>query len=230
MPTYSVYEIRITLKGTKPPIWRRVSVPAGITLGQMHDVIQIVMGWTDSHLHHFILRDKSLKPSKDEMAKAALSMLRGDDDAGEDVFSRMRGEKYFVPKRTPFGDDTELDGQDEDAVTLAEVCPKAKSKLTYEYDFGDSWEHVIEVQKIVKAEEGVDYPVCLAGAGACPPEDCGGLWGYYDMLDALADPKHERHEELTEWLDGPFDPEAFDMDEVNKMLVEWQKDGGTSWQ
>ena len=220
MAASAIYELRITLKGTKPPIWRRVAVPAAITLGQLHQVIQIAMGWTDSHLHHFVLRDESLKPSKDEMARAMRSMLEGDDDAADAVFSRVRGERYFVPKRTPFGDDTELDGEDEDAVTLAELCPKPKSKLTYEYDFGDGWEHVMEVQKIVEAEGSVEYPVCLAGKGACPPEDCGGVWGYYDLLDALADPKHERHDELLEWLGGPFDPKLFDLDEVNQVLAQ----------
>lgn len=229
MGVSSVYQLRITLKGTKPPIWRRVAVPAEITLGQLHEVIQIVMGWTGSHMHHFILRDKALKPSKDEIAKAMRAMIAGDDRAAEEVFNRMSGEKYFVPGRTPLGDKTGLDGQNENAVTLAEVCPEAKSKLTYEYDFGDDWKHVIEVQKIVAAKDGVEYPVCLAGAGACPPEDCGGLWGYYDMLDALADPKHARHKELTEWLDGPWDPQAFDLDEVNEMLAKWRKDGGISW-
>jgi len=224
-----VYQIRITLKDTKPAVWRRVTVPSDITLGQLHEVIQIVMGWTESHLHQFVLRDKSLKPTKDEMAKALRSMLEGDDDGAEDVFSRMRGERYFVPKRTPFGDDTEMDGKDEDAITLAEVCPKPKSKLIYEYDFGDGWEHAVEVQKIVEAEKGVECPVCLAGKRACPPEDCGGVWGYGDMLDALADPKHERHEELLEWLGGPFDPEAFDLDEVNRILTEWRQGGGIPW-
>jgi hypothetical protein len=141
----------------------------------------------------------------------------------------MRGERYFVPKRNLLGDLTELDGEDEDAVTLAEVCPKAKSKLTYEYDFGDGWEHTLAVQKIVEAEKGAEHPLCLAGKGACPPEDCGGVWGYYDLLDALANPRHERHEELLEWLGGPFDPEAFDLDEVNRMLADWRKGGGLPW-
>lgn len=217
MAVSTVYQLRITLKGTKPPIWRRVAVPADITLGRLHEVIQIVMGWTDSHLHQFILQDQSTKETRKELDREFRKAMR-ENTWDETLMSRRRGKHYFVPKRTPYGDPSELEGADEDAVTLAEVCPKVKSKLTYEYDFGDSWEHTIEVQKIVEAEEGVEYPVCLAGAGACPPEDCGGLWGYYDMLDALADPKHERHEELLEWLGGPFDSEAFDIDEINRML------------
>jgi hypothetical protein len=220
--TSPLYQLRITLNGTKPPIWRRVAVPPEITLGQLHEVIQIAMGWTDSHLHHFVLRDKSLKPSKDEMAQAMRSMLEGDDDAADAVFSRVRGERYFVPKQTPFGDPTELDGQDEDAVTLAEVCPKVKSKLIYEYDFGDGWQHTVEVQKIVEPEPGVEYPVCLAGKKACPPEDCGGVWGYYDLLETVANPKHENHDDMLEWLGDDFDPEAFDLGEVNAILAQWR--------
>jgi hypothetical protein len=213
-----IHELRITLNGSKPPIWRRVAVPSGITLGELHDVVQIVMGWTDSHLHQFVLRDKSLKPSPQEMAR------RFQQDAWDQPFlDRMGGRRVFVTKVTPWGDPTEMDGEDEDAVTLAEVCPKVKSKLIYEYDFGDGWEHTIEVQKIIEPEDGVEYPVCLAGKRACPPEDCGGIWGYYEMLEALADPDHERHEELLEWLGGGFDPDALDLEEANAVLAEWRK-------
>jgi hypothetical protein len=214
----SVFCLRVLLARTKPTIWRRVVVPMDITLGQLHEVVQIVMGWTNSHLHQFILRDKGLRPSREEMAR------QFQKDAWDEAFlSRMHGERVFVPKKTPLGDDTELDGEDEDAVTLAGVCPKAKSKIVYEYDFGDSWEHVIEVQKIVEPEAGVEYPVCLAGKNACPPEDCGGIWSYYEMLEAAKETDHERHEECAVWLGEDFDPQAFDLDEVNAALAKWRK-------
>jgi hypothetical protein len=213
-----IFQLRITLNDSRPPIWRRVAVPSDITLGELHEVIQIVMGWMGGHLHHFILRNKKLKPSPQEMAR------RFQQDAwDEDFLGRMRGERYFVTKVTPWGDPTEMEGEDENAVTLAEVCPKVKSKLIYEYDFGDGWEHTIEVQKIVEPEPGVEYPICLAGKKACPPEDCGGVWGYYEMLAAVEDPNHEMHEEYTEWLSDDFDPEAFDLDEVNMVLAKWRK-------
>jgi hypothetical protein len=214
------FVLRITLNGSKPPIWRRVAVPSGILLGELHDVIQIAMGWTDSHLHQFVLRDKSLKPSLQEMAR------RFQQDAWDETFlDRMGGRRVFVTKVTPWGDPTEMDGEDEDAVTLAEVCPKVKSKLIYEYDFGDGWEHTIEVQKITEPETDAAYPVCLAGKKACPPEDCGGVWGYYEMLEALADRNHERHEEILEWLGGGFDPDAFDLEETNARLAKWRGSG-----
>ena len=213
-----IYQIRISLKNLNPPIWRRVLVQSDITLGRLHYLIQLVMGWTDSHLHQFILSTKKHKPTADEMAR---QLRRGGLD--ETFYDRMAGRRVFVQKTTPWGDDSEMDGEDEDAVTLAQVCPKAKSKLTYEYDFGDGWRHVIEVQKIVEPEPGVGYPVCQAGKRACPPEDCGGPWGYGDLLAAIDDPGHEQHEELLDWLGGEFDPGAFDLEAVNAILAKWRK-------
>ena len=83
---------------------------------------------------------------------------------------------------------------------------------------GDNWDHTIQVEKMLAAEPGVRYPRCIAGKRACPPEDCGGPWGYGDFLDAIQNPKHERHEEMLEWVGGEFDPEAFDIEAVNEEL------------
>lgn len=214
-----VTTLRITLGDSKPPIWRRVAVHSDITLGQLHELIQIAMGWTNSHLHQFMLKDKSLI-NRDPNVIARLS----EEGRSDDIFAATRGIRVFVAKATPFGEPTEMEGEDEDAVTLAEVCPSVKSKLIYQYDFGDGWEHTIEVQKIEEPGRGVAYPMCLAGKLACPPEDCGGIYGYYHMLDAAADPDHEEHDELIEWLGDDFDPEAFDIDEVNDVLAQWRED------
>lgn len=214
----SIYHLRIALRHSKPPIWRRVAVPGSITLGELHEVIQIAMGWMNCHLHHFMLRDAALKPSREEIRKAATSDMWNDA-----FFSRMRGQRIFVSQRTPDGEPLDMEGEDEDAVTLAEVCGKVKSKLVYEYDFGDGWEHMIEVQKITPAEADVEYPVCLAGKLACPPEDCGGVHGYYHLLAVAGDPKHEDHKDMVEWLGGTLDPEAFDIDGINAELAEWRK-------
>lgn len=218
MKTKTIHTLRISLRDSKPPIWRRVAVPSDITLGQLHEVIQIAMGWTNSHLHQFVLKDKSLI----NRAPNVIAQL-SDEGRYDDIFAATRGIRVFVAKVTPFGDPTEMEGEDEDAVTLAKVCPKVKSKLTYDYDFGDGWEHTIEVQKIEEPKPGVEYPVCQAGKLACPPEDCGGICGYYHMLDAVDDPDHEEHDDLVDWLGDDFDPEAFDMDVVNDMLAEWRK-------
>jgi hypothetical protein len=93
-------------------------------------------------------------------------------------------------------------------VTLLESQP-------YEYDFGDGWDHEVKVEKALRFEPCMAYPVCTAGARACPPEDSGGVLGYEDFLAALADPRHPRHEELCSWIGGVFDPKGFDLNRVN---------------
>jgi hypothetical protein len=92
-------------------------------------------------------------------------------------------------------------------------------KIGYTYDFGDNWEHTVTIEKTLDAEPTAKYPRCTAGKRACPPEDCGGPWGYGEFLTAISDPQHERHEELLEWIDGEFDPEAFDVNDVNRQLA-----------
>ncbi|SFK91032.1 plasmid pRiA4b ORF-3 family protein [Methylocapsa palsarum] len=84
--------------------------------------------------------------------------------------------------------------------------------LRYLYDFGDGWEHTIKIKRLTDPEPGVLYPRLVEASGRCPPEDVGGPWGYAEMLEALADPNHERHEEMSEWADGDFDPSLLDVD------------------
>lgn len=91
-------------------------------------------------------------------------------------------------------------------------------RFVYEYDFGDGWEHDVVVEKALPAEKGKRYPVCIDGKRACPPEDCGGPPGYENLLEALADPKHEMHDDMIEWIGEEFDPEAFEIEEVNDEL------------
>ena len=98
------------------------------------------------------------------------------------------------------------------------MVSRVKDKLIYEYDFGDSWEHELLVEKILPLDEAKRYPVCLTGKRACPPEDCGGIWGYVSFLEVIHDPEHPEHEEMLEWVGGACDPEAFDLDEVNVEL------------
>jgi hypothetical protein len=102
---------------------------------------------------------------------------------------------------------------------LKNVAPRAGKVIIYEYDFGDSWTHRIKVEKILKQEPSTARAVeCIDGARACPPEDCGGVWGYEDMLQALKDPKHEGHAATLEWLGEEFDSEAFDLQKTNEVL------------
>ena len=101
---------------------------------------------------------------------------------------------------------------------LCSLLREPKNRLQYLYDFGDSWLHEIVVEKVLTAEAGVYYPNCLAGARKSPPDDCGGAWGYQSMVEALADPTHDEHGSYLEWVGEDFDPEDFDLAEVNKRL------------
>lgn len=115
----------------------------------------------------------------------------------------------------------ELGAEDEEECTLDEVIQRENMKFRYVYDYGDGWQHVITVEKIIPADEldpeDLSQPVCLKGKRACPPEDCGGAWGYERLLMVLNDPEDPEHEELKEWV-GPFDPEAFDLKKINREL------------
>jgi len=101
---------------------------------------------------------------------------------------------------------------------LDQVVLQEQKKFIYEYDFGDSWYHKILIEKILLLDTKKNYPVCIKGKRACPPEDCGGESGYYYFLEAIQDPDHPEHEEMLEWEGGSFDPEAFDIDGVNRIL------------
>lgn len=176
-----IYQIKITLKDSRPPIWRRVLVRSDSTLAQLHRIIQAVMGWADYHLHQFI----------------------------------AEGKYYGVPD--PYYGDL-MDMADERRVRLNQIVRGEKFRFRYEYDFGDSWLHTLLVEKILPPELGQRYPVCVGGRRACPPEDVGGIWGYYEFLEAIQNPDHPEHEDYLEWIGGEFDPEEFNLDEVNAAL------------
>jgi hypothetical protein len=117
-------------------------------------------------------------------------------------------------------DDTwgELDNVDYKNMKISYLLKKEKDKIVYEYDFGDGWEHDVLLEKILPADEKFKSPVCLAGKMACPPEDCGGVWGYADLIEILKNPKHEEYDSYMDWLGGEFDPGHFDKEAVNKIL------------
>lgn len=116
----------------------------------------------------------------------------------------IAGTQYGVPDP-----DGLLDLRDELDVRLDAVVTK-DSRFTYTYDFGDWWEHHVLAEAVADAEPGERYPACTGGAGACPPEDVGGVYGYEQLLAAIADPKHPEHAAMREWLGRRHDPAAFD--------------------
>ena len=176
------YQLKITIKGSKPPIWRRVVVPEQFTFCQLHQVIQEAFGWCDYHLHEF------------EFKK--LGLLIRDLDEGEDQM--MSRGCDVLEEGTQIG-------------TLITQNPR----FIYTYDFGDSWEHQILLEKEV--EYGYSYPQVLKYKGDNIPEDCGGIGGYYDLLDQLADPEAEEHDLMEDWAVQQGMGE-YDLDEVNANL------------
>ena len=176
----TVFQIKVTLMGIAPLIWRRIQ-SKDCTLVELHDLLQVAMGWEFEHLYRFIIG--GVKYADMEMASQ------------EDV-------------------------QDASDTNLSEILPaqNRRPRFHYEYDFGDQWMHQLVVEERFPPEQGVKYPICVAGQRACPPEDCGGPWGYPGFVEAISNPDHRRHEEMLEWVGGEFDPERFDLESVNKRL------------
>ncbi|MBN2160544.1 MAG: plasmid pRiA4b ORF-3 family protein [Spirochaetes bacterium] len=103
-------------------------------------------------------------------------------------------------------------------VRLNAVITKENQKFHYDYDFGDGWEHTIVLEKILPKDKNMQYPICVDGKRKCPPEDCGGPGGYEDLLETIKHPGTEEYEDMMDWLGGEFDPEEFNIDEVNDSL------------
>jgi hypothetical protein len=118
-------------------------------------------------------------------------------------------EKVFVgvPHEDDFGIDEIIPGN---KTKISKYFLFPKNKALYEYDFGDGWEHEIVLEKILPAESGIKYPRCISGKRTCPPEDCGGPWGYEELLETIKNPDDPEYIERMEWLGGDFNPEKFD--------------------
>jgi len=175
--------LKVTLRGARPPIWRRLIVPAQMTLGDLHHAIQEAMGWDNSHLHVF----------------------------------EIAGRQYGDPD-PEFG----LEGAaNERRMTLSAVVKMGINRFSYVYDFGDNWEHTVLIEKRRPAVADTNNPLvlCVAGKRNCPPEDCGGIWGYQELVTILADPTDPRHDEWKDIHGDGFDPEDFSRDAVNVGLA-----------
>src|SRR5208337_4543131 len=105
-------------------------------------------------------------------------------------------------------------------IKLNSLITNEKQKFYYDYDFGDGWEHTIILEKIIQKDKDIKYPVCIDGKRKCPPEDCGGDGGYEDLIEILKSPGNEEYEDMIDWLGGEYDPEEFNIDEINEMLKE----------
>jgi len=190
-PPLFVYYLKVTLKDSKPPIWRDILVPSDLTLEELHYVIQTVMGWGNSHLHQFIAEE-----------------VLYTDDINSD-----NSDEYGLDTR----DEDEQD-RNEKKYTVSQILTKEQACIIYEYDLGDSWTHKIELKKILPADPNARQARCLRGEKACPPEDCGGIWGYTDMLETLRNAKNSDKKEILAWLGNDFNPDYFNIDEINGLL------------
>ncbi|HVA78899.1 MAG TPA: plasmid pRiA4b ORF-3 family protein, partial [Candidatus Binataceae bacterium] len=171
----NILQFRVWLEDIEPCIWRRIQVPDSLTLKQLHQMIQIVMGWQDSHLHEFTLSGK-----------------RYGEPNPED-------EENLIDERT---------------VRLRDLPLSIGVSIGYAYDFGDDWQHKLVLEKTLVPSPECIYPVCIAGERSAPPEDVGGAGGYAEFLEAIANPDHEDHDAMLEWVGGQFDTEAFSVAEV----------------
>ena len=182
----TVHCVKITLKGSRPPIWRRLEISSVSSLRTLHESIQESFGWDDVHVWAFETRLGDFGHPNSELGHGAAATVR-----------------------------------------LASVVPEVGDRIRYVYDFGNSWEHDIVVEAISPARPGVAYPSCLDGRRAGPPENCGGMWEYQQMLGALADPGHPRYRERLRWLGlkpgQGYNPAAFDLDDVNAALFGFAK-------
>lgn len=160
------FQLKITLKGSKPLIWRRVIVDSDLLLEDMHSLIQTVMPWEECHLHQF-----------------------------------MHNNNYYAS--------AEEDAIDYSEIKLSDLIASEKDNLMYTYDFGDGWDHKIVLEKILPPTESKVRAEYVKGANACPPEDCGGIYGYANILEVLKDPANEEYEDMRDWL-GLEDGEEFD--------------------
>lgn len=190
--TSSVLQFRIELLGIEPLIWRRIQIPSDYTFWDLHVAIQSAFGWNDSHLHEFSVPQESGRSNK--------------------CFGLPTDEDDF---RAP--DDRPLPGWKH---RVADYFQTPGKKAAYCYDFGDDWQHVMILEDILPSAPGKKYPRCIGGERAGPPDDCGGVSGYENLLEILTDRDHEEHDSSHTWaasikgLRGKFDPEAFDEQRV----------------
>lgn len=184
----TLIQLKITLDGSNPAIWRRVLVPKHLSFSTLHLVIQIAMGWENRHLFMFQYGNYRIELIEDDF------------------------EDFEVPgRRKP------LDARE---VSLQDVISEVGEVFSYEYDFGDCWRHSLVVEQFVTHEPRTNPLRCIDGALNCPPEDCGGIPGFYDMLKIVGDKRHREYKETLRWLGGPFDAAYFDKEEVNEICDE----------
>lgn len=187
------YTLRITMKNISPAIWRKVEVPSNISLRHLSELIMAVMGWSGYHMNQF---------------------RKGIDTYYEPSYQRDGDMEDFS--------DVRIRHFNQEEVSIGEVLHEKGRSFTFEYDFGDSWEHEVLLSSVADYADGEPRKIrFISGKRACPPEDCGGLWGYDELCrivrKKVSGKRLTRDErERLEWYSGDyddcFDPEHLDLD------------------
>ena len=193
------YQIKIELVDSNPLIWRRVIIPADVTFKRLHDTIQFSMDWWDRHLYEFEFPQEKLRITND-----------GETYEEFKFYQKKYKDKALTNRNDPHGmiaHILETTIRQPQTIKIDRYLEKYKI-ITYVYDFGDDWQHKIELEKIIDDYE-FGYPTILEGEGACPPEDVGGIPGYEEFLRAWNDQEDAEHEEMRKWGENqyyrPFD-------------------------
>jgi hypothetical protein len=197
VPSDTVFVFKISLNNTKPLVWRRIEIAGNATFFDLHCAIQNSMGWIDYHLHSFTID------------------LQGKSPKGK-LSSRESIKHISIPMpEDDFRDEAAID---ESTELLSKWFDEQTKQCQYTYDFGDNWEHTVLLEQVIPRVNGGVYPKCTAGKNACPPEDCGGVWGFENIKKILKNPKHAECALTREWIlldEGElYDPTAFTPEEV----------------
>lgn len=227
-----ILQLKISLDEIKPEIWRRFLVYDNISFEELHEVIQRIMGWENYHLWEFNINDNIITPPDEDRGFNAAEASFGKLFKSPEFLKML--EKQDLSKGSKSLDATKINEilqkskkenkheQIDIDESISKLINKEKQKFSYLYDFGDSWEHEVIVEKIIEYDEKQKVPFCLDGERACPPEDCGAVSGYENLIEIKKDKKNKEYKELiVNWLGENFDFEKFDIDEVNKRLKKY---------
>jgi hypothetical protein len=187
------YTLRIELDYIKPVIWREVEVPSNLTLSSLAAVILLAMGWNEDHLHQFVVRHG------------------------------LSSTYYSTSIHETAHDIAESGSRDGKKHCIGELLSNVGDKVTFEYDFGDSWMHTVKLIASAEYDRQKKEVKLLAGERACPLDDCGGVSGYRELCEAMDRPYSSSAQRFMEWLDCRFDPEYFPLEMAQKAVASCNK-------
>lgn len=197
-----VHQLQISLNETNPQVWRNFKINSHVTFHQLHIAIQIVMGWRNCHPYEFETLMVPYNMSENER----LLLIQSESRKVYKIVPEIEDNYFDNNNLTP-----------SNSIEIIDVLTEINSEIAYNYDFGDAWEHVIKVENIIENEILLS-PQCINGAMCCPPENCGGIYGFNNLLTIITNRKNPKFNETIKWLGNKFNPNAFNLLKVNKLL------------